>query len=117
MASSRLWTVTGAGWMSVEPQLRNELLAAIPSLRAFAISLAGDAGRADDLVQDTLMRAWRAMDRFERGTNLNAWLFTILRNGFHSEYRKRRREVDDSDGSHTSKLRVHSDQQSHIEFE
>jgi DNA-directed RNA polymerase specialized sigma24 family protein len=41
-------------------------------------------------VQDTLVRAWRAIDRFERGTNLNAWLFTILRNLFHSEYRSMR---------------------------
>ena len=86
--------------MTPEPELRDALLAAVPSLRAFAISLSGQVDRADDLVQDTLLRALANIDRFERGTNLNAWLFTILRNLFHSEYRKRRREVEDPDGSY-----------------
>ena len=83
--------------MQPEPAIRDALLAAVPSLRAFAISLCGQVDRADDLVQDTLLRALSHIDRFERGTNLNAWLFTILRNLFHSEYRKRRREVEDPD--------------------
>src|SRR4028119_1161472 len=103
--------------MSVEPALRDEILAAIPSLRAFAISLTHDPHRADDLVQDTLVRAWRAIDRFERGTNLNAWLFTILRNLFHSEYRKKKREVDDPEGTYAATLKVVPDQQSHLEYE
>jgi RNA polymerase sigma-70 factor (ECF subfamily) len=63
-----------------EPELREALLAAVPSLRAFAISLSGQVDRADDLVQDTILRALSNLHRFERGTNLNAWLFTILRN-------------------------------------
>ena len=67
-----------------EPAVRDALLAAVPSLRAFAISLSGQVDRADDLVQDTMLRALSHIDRFERGTNLNAWLFTILRNLFHS---------------------------------
>ena len=75
----------------IDPTLRDQLLAAVPSLRAFAISLCGRIDRADDLVQDTLVRALTHIDRFEKGTNLNAWLFTILRNLFLSEYRKRRR--------------------------
>jgi RNA polymerase sigma-70 factor (ECF subfamily) len=103
--------------MSVEPSLRDDLLAALPSLRAFAISLTHDHHRADDLVQDTIMRAWRAIDRFERGTNLNAWLFTILRNLFHSEYRKKKREVDDPEGSYAAKLKVVPDQQAHLDYE
>jgi RNA polymerase sigma-70 factor, ECF subfamily len=104
--------------MSVpEPELRDALLAAVPSLRAFAISLSGQVDRADDLVQDTLLRALAHIDRFERGTNLNAWLFTILRNLFHSEYRKRRREVEDPDGSYAAKLRVQPDQGSRLDFE
>ena len=103
--------------MSVEPSLRNDLLAALPSLRAFAISLTHDHHRADDLVQDTIMRAWRAIDRFERGTNLNAWLFTILRNLFHSEYRRKKREVDDPEGSYAAKLKVVPDQQAHLDYE
>ncbi len=75
----------------VEDTLRDQMLAAIPHLRAFAVSLTNHPDRADDLVQDTILRAWANSDRFERGTNLNAWLFTILRNLFHSEYRKRKR--------------------------
>src|SRR5215216_6674885 len=90
--------------MNIEPALRDSLLAATPNLRAFAVSLTGSFDRADDLVQDTLLRALSHIDRFERGTNLNAWLFTILRNLFHSEYRKRKREVEDPDGSYAGHL-------------
>src|SRR3954453_496343 len=87
-----------------EPGMRDALLGAGPSVRAFAISLTNNVDRADDLVQDTLLRAIAHIGRFERGTNLNAWLFTILRNLFHSEYRKRRREVEDPEGSYASHL-------------
>jgi RNA polymerase sigma-70 factor, ECF subfamily len=85
--------------MTVEVSLRDEMLATLPNLRAFAISLTNDPVRADDLVQGTILRAWANSHRVEPGTNLCAWLFTILRNLFHSEYRKRRREVEDVDGS------------------
>ena len=61
------------------------LLSAIPKLRAFAISLVGDIDRADDLVQNTILRAWEKHDKFEPGTNLRAWLFTVMRNIFYSE--------------------------------
>jgi RNA polymerase sigma-70 factor, ECF subfamily len=101
----------------VEDSLRDEIVAAIPKLRAFAISLTGNADRADDLVQDTIVRAWGSIDQFERGTNLNAWLFTILRNLFHSEYRKRKREVEDADGSYAARLRSHPDQHGRLDFE
>ena len=103
--------------MNLELSVRDEMLIAVPSLRALAISLCGQIDRADDLVQDTLLRALTNIDRFERGTNLNAWLFTILRNLFHSEYRKRRREVEDADGSYASRLKVHPDQGSRLDFE
>src|SRR5215212_5241297 len=103
--------------MTPEPALRDALLAAVPSLRAFAISLCGQVDRADDLVQDTLLRALSNIDRFERGTNLNAWLFTILRNLFHSEYRKRRREVEDPDGSYAGRLKIQPEQGSRLDFE
>src|SRR5689334_16660622 len=103
--------------MNIEPALRDSLLAATPNLRAFAVSLTGSFDRADDLVQDTLLRALSHIDRFERGTNLNAWLFTILRNLFHSEYRKRRREVEDPDGGYAATLRSAPEQQSHLDFE
>jgi RNA polymerase sigma-70 factor, ECF subfamily len=103
--------------MSVEPEMRDQLLSAIPSLRAFAISLCGNPDRADDLVQDTLVKAWSNLHRFERGTNLNAWLFTILRNGFFSEHRKRVREVEDVDGSYSNRLTTVPEQGGHLDFE
>jgi RNA polymerase sigma-70 factor (ECF subfamily) len=79
--------------------------------------LQGNRDRADDLVQDTLLRAWSHIDKFEHGTNLEAWLFTILRNLFHSEYRKHRREVEDADGFHAARLKTHPDQQAHLDYE
>lgn len=103
--------------MTIEPELRDELLAAVPSLRAFAISLSGHVDRADDLVQDTLLRALANIHRFQRGTNLNAWLFTILRNLFHSEFRKRRREVEDPDGAYAARLASQPEQGSHLDFQ
>ena len=75
--------------------LKQSLLALIPNLRAFAVSLCGDIERADDLVQETLLKAWNHLDSFQEGTNLRAWLFTILRNTYFSECRRRRREVED----------------------
>jgi RNA polymerase sigma-70 factor, ECF subfamily len=90
--------------------VRDVMLAAVPSLRAFAISLCGNVDRADDLVQETLLRAWANLDSFEPGTNMSAWLFTILRNLFRSEYRKRRREVEDADGFYAESLTSLPDQ-------
>ena len=102
--------------MAIEPAIRDGIIAAIPSLRAFAISLTNSSDRADDLVQGTLMRAWANSHRFELGTNLDAWLFTILRNLFHSEYRKRKHEVEDVDGSHAGRLKTYPDQQAHLDL-
>jgi RNA polymerase sigma-70 factor (ECF subfamily) len=97
--------------------VRDVMLAAVPSLRAFAISLCGNVDRADDLVQEALLRAWANLDSFEPGTNMSAWLFTILRNLFRSEYRKRRREVEDADGSYAEALTSLPDQASHLEMD
>lgn len=83
---------------------RDRLPAAIPRLRAFAISLTRDVTHADDLVQDTILKAWSNMDKFDPGSNLDAWLFTILRNTFYSGLRKTRREVQDSDGAFAATL-------------
>ena len=88
----------------IDPEFRNGLLAAVPSLRAFALSLTSNPARSDDLVQDTLLKGWQHRARFQPGTNLNAWLFTILRNIFYSDHRKRVREVEDQDGSYASRL-------------
>ncbi|HEY9211448.1 MAG TPA: sigma-70 family RNA polymerase sigma factor [Ancylobacter sp.] len=100
-----------------DPALRDEIIGAIPNLRAFAISLSGSVDRADDLVQETLLRAFANIGSFRPGTNLPAWLFTILRNLFRSEYRKRRREVPDSDGAFAATLTTNPDQDTHLDFE
>src|SRR3954454_16264678 len=86
------------------------MLAALPNLRAFALSLCHNTDRADDLVQDTILRAWAHIDRFEVGTNLNAWLFTILRNGFYTQYHKKRREMEDPNKALAGRLRTPPDQ-------
>jgi len=103
--------------MTLAPSLREEMLGVVPSLRAFAMSLCGSLDRADDLVQETLTRAIANIDSFEPGTNMSAWLFTILRNLFRSEYRKRRREVEDGDGRHAETLKSHPEQPGRLEFE
>jgi RNA polymerase sigma-70 factor (ECF subfamily) len=92
------------------PTFKRELLATLPSLRAFAVSLSGRHDKADDLVQDTVMKAWAKQDSFELGTNIKAWLFTILRNEFYSQMRKRGREIQDTDGAFTERMAVHPSQ-------
>jgi len=101
----------------IDPAIRDAVLAAIPSLRAFAISLSGNVDRADDLVQETMLRALANIHSFQPGTNMSAWLFTILRNLFRSEYRKRRREVEDADGSYADSLKSQPEQSGRVEFE
>jgi RNA polymerase sigma-70 factor (ECF subfamily) len=92
--------------MSVAPvsSWRDDVVALIPALRAFAWSLSHNASDADDLVQDTLIKAWTNRDKFEDGTNLRAWLFTILRNTYYTNVVRRRREVRDEDGVHAASL-------------
>ncbi len=100
----------------MDESVRKSVLAAVPSLRAFAISLCGNVDRADDLVQETMVRALANIDSFQPGTNMSAWLFTILRNHFRSEYRKRRREVEDSDGHYADSLKSQPEQHGQVEF-
>ena len=83
---------------------RDDVVALIPALRAFAWSLSRNGSDADDLVQDTLIKAWTHRDKFELGTNLRAWLFTILRNTYYTQVVRRRREVADEDGKIASTL-------------
>ncbi len=73
---------------------RQELLRTLPHLRAFARGLCGRLDQADDLVQETAIRAWAARDSFTPGTSMRSWTFTILRNHFISELRRGRRQVD-----------------------
>jgi RNA polymerase sigma-70 factor (ECF subfamily) len=100
----------------LQPSVQDVMLAAIPGLRAFAISLSGNVDRADDLVQGALMRAMAHIDSFTPGTNMQAWLVTILRNLFLEEFRKRRREVEDADGSYEATLKSAPEQHVRLEF-
>lgn len=95
---------------------RNEMLGALPSLRAFAVSLSRNVAQADDLVQETILRAWTHRESFTMGTNMPAWLFTILHNTYRSDYRKRRREVEDADGGFVERLSQAPEQDGKIEL-
>ncbi|SEP69091.1 RNA polymerase sigma-70 factor, ECF subfamily [Loktanella sp. DSM 29012] len=88
--------------MNTDP--RDELVIHLPALRAFAISLTRNGATADDMVQDTVVKAWTNIDKYEAGTNMRAWLFTILRNTFYSSRRKAKREVADVDGIFTENM-------------
>jgi RNA polymerase sigma-70 factor, ECF subfamily len=102
--------------MSISKTFRDDLLAAIPSLRAFGLSLTARGDRADDLVQETLMKAWKYHESYTPGTNMKAWLYTILRNEFYTQLRKRKREVEDADGLYSNKVAVHAEQDGHLEM-
>jgi RNA polymerase sigma-70 factor (ECF subfamily) len=102
--------------MTEEP-FRDGLVREMPNLRAFAVSLCGSFHLADDLVQETLVKAWTNEARFEPGTNLRAWLFTILRNVYYSHGRRQGAEVEDAEGEHAARLAVKADQDSRLELE
>jgi RNA polymerase sigma factor (sigma-70 family) len=73
-----------------DEEFKTELAQVIPHLRAFGRSLSGSRDLADDLVQETLLKAWAARERFQAGTNMRAWTFIILRNLFLSQMRRAR---------------------------
>lgn len=73
-----------------DDEFKAQLAVVIPQLRAFGRSLSGNVDSGDDLVQETLLKAWAARDRYEAGTNMRAWTFIILRNLFLSQMRRNR---------------------------
>ena len=75
---------------SDKADFKKELSAVVPHLRAFARGLCGRADMADDLVQEALLKAWAAQDRFEPGTSMRAWTFVILRNAYLTDMRRNR---------------------------
>lgn len=103
------------GAMTGDPTFKQGMLDVLPNLRAFARSLERNVSRADDLVQETLLKAWDKQDSFAPGTNLKAWLYTILRNTFYSAIRMARREVDDPDGRYQATLISLPAQIAHLE--
>lgn len=92
------------------------LIAAIPNLRAFAISLCGNIQTANDLVQETMLKAWTHRAKFEAGTNIKSWLFTILRNTYFSDFRRGKREVQDVEGAAAATLSTHPEQPGHMDM-
>jgi len=96
--------------------VKADLISAVPNLRAFALALCGNADKADDLVQETLVRAYGSLSSFAEGTNLMAWLVTILRNAYYSEYKKRRREVADPEGIIAGQLVSPPAQNAHMDL-
>ncbi|GAB1480111.1 RNA polymerase sigma factor [Paracoccaceae bacterium] len=81
-----------------------EILSHLPALHRYALGLARNFHAAEDLVHDTVVKAYSCIEKFLPGSNLRAWLFTILRNTFYSGMRKQKREVADSDGLHAATL-------------
>ena len=102
---------------SVPQGFKAELIQLLPSLRAFARSLTHNISQADDLVQDTLVKALANVDRFEPGTNLRAWLFTIQRNHYYSQLRKAKREVEDAEGRYAARIAVRAEQDGSVDLE
>jgi RNA polymerase sigma-70 factor, ECF subfamily len=95
-------------WMSVT--------ALIPQLRGYAIALTRSSSEADDLVQETLTRAWRFRAGYASGTNLKAWLYKILRNCFHTETASRRATVQDVDGRLAAQLTCGPEQEWFMQY-
>lgn len=102
--------------MTVKPP-KEEIVDHLPALRAFAMSLTRNSATADDMVQDTVEKAWRNIEKFTPGTNLRAWLFTILRNSYYSNRRKARREVADPEGVFVGQMSVKPAHDGHLQLE
>ncbi|MEX2519688.1 MAG: sigma-70 family RNA polymerase sigma factor [Paracoccaceae bacterium] len=93
---------------------KRDLLATMPAVRGFARTFERNGPRADDLVQETMVKAWANREKFQPGSNMKAWLFTILRNAYISQIRKHKREVEDADGSMTANLSEGGRQEGHM---
>lgn len=95
---------------------KEELVTHLPALRAFALSLTRNRATADDMLQDAVLKAWTNMDNFQKGTNMRAWLFTILRNNYYSSRRKLNREVADIDNVFSDTLSVKPDHDGRLQM-
>ncbi|MCJ2136702.1 sigma-70 family RNA polymerase sigma factor, partial [Methylobacterium sp. J-026] len=106
----------GAARTRNDTEFQQLLLATAASLRRFALSLCRDRSAAEDLVQETLLRAWKNRHRFLPGTNLEAWTFTILRNFYYTGQRKHR-EIQDDDGSYAARMVTLPEQSSRLDIQ
>lgn len=78
-------------------EFEKEALPHMDSIYNYALRMTGDEDDADDLVQDTYLKAFRFFDKFEKGTNCKAWLFRILKNSYINDYRKLKKEPNKVD--------------------
>jgi RNA polymerase sigma-70 factor (ECF subfamily) len=92
------------------------LVCHIPALDAYARRLSRSRARSDDLVQETLLRALRSQHRFQADTNMEAWLFTILRNQFYRELRQGNVLTEDVDGERAAQLSVPPNQDQLVDY-
>lgn len=113
----RLERVIQARTEAPDPVFMAKLMKAVPNLRTFAISLVRDVERAEDLVQETMLKAWDKQATFQAGTNFEAWLFTILRNQRYSDFRKYHREVEDPEGAYAAEQIVLPEQIVRLEMQ
>ena len=97
-------------------EFKEQLAQVIPHLRAFGRSLSGNRDMADDLVQETLLKAWAARKRFQAGTNMRAWTFIILRNLFLSQMRRARFKGEWDDVTASKILAAPASQDRHVEL-
>lgn len=113
----RLSEVLDAAETRAERRFTSDLIGVVPDLRRFALSLSRDATESEDLVQYTLLKAWKHRTSYRPGTSLKAWLFTILRNGHLNGRMKYRREVPDPEGSHAARLSSLADQEHRLDVQ
>ena len=102
--------------MNFERYFRLHLLREMPVVRRWSYVLCRNPRLAEDMMQETLTKAWANRGSFARGTNMRAWLYRILRNTYFNHLRQRRREVPDPDGALTAMLRVPAAQPGKIEL-
>ena len=108
---------TGEEWVPLpDDEFKEQLAQVIPHLRAFGRSLSGSRDLADDLVQETLLKAWAARKRFQAGTNMRAWTFIILRNLFLSQMRRARFKGEWDEITASRLLAAPASQDRHVEL-
>lgn len=97
-------------------QFKAELVALLPKLRGHAMALTGSSAAADDLIQDTMVRAWRFREGFQEGSNMGAWVNKILRNTFYTTAVAQKHVVQDVDGKYAAQLSCKPEQEWRVKY-